>query len=248
MDFKKRSNWTVRLLYLALIATAVLASYGCVVRPADTSSGTQPGLHALHLSPSLVSSDGEPIAFDDSRVAPQTRRVYEFRYRAGTFGVVGNPEFLTFQAVLVQPEGFQVDVDAWKRQLRGRLAPMTKSVTDRGFVISPEDTRLGQIYPRVLRPSKSRINIPPRLGRLDRLVTHDGTQIVLAAFDRPCRIQGVWDSGNGRLHADVQVPAPGLYPLMIVEGEDGNAHIRLGSASSLALKMETVLYVEGGSG
>lgn len=225
---------------LVFVLPAPLVSEEAVAQSDGTRGWTNDGIHTLHLSPSLQASDGTPLAIDDSNVAPLNRRVYQFRLQPGTLGLGGEHAPRPIQAITLREEGYQVDLDFWIREAAPRLAPMTKSTARLGLRVSPEGTRLARIFPLVLRPSGSRINVPGRLGRRDYFTDQERRITYLIFFDRACRIQGALDLGGDSLTADVEVPGPGLHALVVVEGEGGKRLV-LAPPSLRALHVVTVL-------
>jgi hypothetical protein len=210
--------------------------------PADSPAAASGSIQALQIRPHLLSSSGTHVSIDDLRVVPQMRRVYEFRLRPGTFGAGLNPHH-TLQALMLDGEGAQADVAAWMHKASTRLTPMIRSASRPGLQVTPVDTRMGQIFPRVVRPSMTRINIPPRLGTSDYFIDQQGRMVLLAMFDRPCRIQGTWEVGDNRFVADVEVPQAGLYALTVVDDEAGKHRIVVGPAAPATLDVVTVLEI-----
>jgi len=232
-----------RIAGFVFVIAAALSLQGPPAHSADLPSGTNGGIQALHFRPNLLTSTGARVALDDTRVVSQSRRVYEFRLRPGTFGIGGEYSHLTLQALTLDGEGFRPDVASWMQQATTRLVPIARSMVRPGLRVSPEETRVGQIVAKVLRPSMSRINIPPRLGSADFFVDQKGRVVWLTLFDRPCRIHGTWESGKHSYVADVEVPQAGLHALIVVDDDIGRHRIVLGPADLGTLNVVTVLDI-----
>lgn len=225
------------------IVTAVLWLYGDAALSRDGLTWTNDGLKAFTFSPRLQSRDGTVIADDDRALPPKSRRVYEFLMRPGIFGaesdVLRTPR--TLKAVTLDGDSFPIDIAPWMPAVMQSVAPKPKFLGRFAVHISPAETRFAGIFPLVVTPGVYRFYVH-KLGRYDYLSDREGRRLMLAFFDRPCRIQGVWgtEEGETRLTIDVQVPTSGLHSFVVVDDEPGKQHVVLGPSSLRDIEVVTV--------
>src|SRR5262245_14740325 len=101
--------------FVCLVAAA-LSLQGKPALSPDLPGGTSGGIQALHFRPTLLTSSGTSVALDDNRVVRQSRRVYEFRVRPGTFGISGSYAYRMLQAIVLNGEGFRPDMASWMQR------------------------------------------------------------------------------------------------------------------------------------
>ena len=74
------------------------------------------------------------------------------------------------------------------------------------------------------------------LGKFTTMGDHADRQVMLAFFDRPCRIEGTWAPKGAQfsISMDVNIPGPGLHALAWVKESDAPKRYRLVLDNSLS--------------
>jgi len=111
----------------------------------------------------------------------------------GIFGVEWDVlhEPRALKAVTLDGDSFPIDVEPWMPAVMLSVVPMPKFPGRFGLQVSPAETRFAGIFPLVVTPGVHRFYVH-KFGRHDYLSDREGRRLMLAFFDRPCRIQGVW--------------------------------------------------------
>jgi hypothetical protein len=172
------------------------------------------GIRTLQLEPLFEDSNREPV----SKSLLPDKPTLGFRLNAGSLGWTKDSRGVTLAGVFPASDSFTLNLDAWVSVAEARaLAPADAGAT-KGMRVVPAQTRIARIYPSAFVPGTGRVT-GRQLGRRSYLRNEDGTDLLLAFFDRPCRVEGAIDPETraSRIDFDVDIPAPGFYLLSLRE-------------------------------
>jgi len=196
---------------------------GCILSIALTLAGCagsahvavpHQGIRSLQLQPLFEDGNRDPI----NRSLLPDRPTLEFRLNAGSLGWSKDWNPIELQGAFAGYDTFTINLDAWVPVASARALPPTKSRALQGMRVSPADTRIARVYPSAYVPGSGRLS-GRQLGKRSYLRNEDGTDMLLAFFDRPCRVDGAIDPETraSRIDFDIDIPAAGFYLLSLRE-------------------------------
>ncbi len=199
-----RSRQTLPILLLSLSA--------CASQPAVKWVPQNTDLRWLTIAVQYVDTPGMPIA---DMKAPQ---VATFRFPLITGALFGfASEGPVFATSVEGRSDFAMDLDSLLSAVAGKARPFSREAIRAGLRIEPRETAVARLGTFAFNP-RTEAPLGIQYGFQDPA---DGAIIVLAYFDRACRIMGAVWSWGGEYVYSVVISGPGFHWITVTESSGG---------------------------